>query len=392
MIKVVHFADAHIDMANYGRHNPQTGLPMRVEDFLKSLDTIVDTAINEKADLVLFAGDAYKDRTPAPTYQREWGMRMMRLSRAGIPTLLLVGNHDVSPAAGRAFSIQEFDTLAVPHIRVIAKPCLLKPDDLEGLPVQVIALPWVTRSTVAAGILNSETDPVTDPIKHLQVVFGQMVELFLQDADPAIPVILMAHASVEGAVYGGERSVMLGADFTLSPSLVKDQRIDYTALGHIHKKQDLNQGKQPPVVYPGSIERVDFGEAADDKYFVIALVDKKNTRVEFRPLTGIRPFIDRKITLTDSQEVTETCIRVLPGREKLVGAVVRLVIDYPRELEPLIDEAALREYARDAFEFHLIRRPSMDSHVRLDTNRAHRFLIATGIDWNVLEHDPHTRG
>ncbi|NLZ26403.1 MAG: exonuclease SbcCD subunit D, partial [Chloroflexi bacterium] len=82
MVKILHFADAHIDMSNYGQHDPVSGLPMRVMDFLKSLDTIVDSAIAEKVDLVIFAGDTYKDRSPAPTFQREWGRRMMRLSRA----------------------------------------------------------------------------------------------------------------------------------------------------------------------------------------------------------------------------------------------------------------------------------------------------------------------
>ena len=63
-MKLLHFADAHIDMANYGRHDPETGLPLRVLDFLKSLDTIIDAAIDEKVDMVIFAGDAYKDRSP----------------------------------------------------------------------------------------------------------------------------------------------------------------------------------------------------------------------------------------------------------------------------------------------------------------------------------------
>ena len=48
-MKVLHFADAHIDMANYGRHDPVTGLPLRVLDFLKSLDTIIETAIHGKS-------------------------------------------------------------------------------------------------------------------------------------------------------------------------------------------------------------------------------------------------------------------------------------------------------------------------------------------------------
>ncbi|MDH5508261.1 MAG: metallophosphoesterase, partial [Anaerolineae bacterium] len=105
MPKLLHFADAHIDMANFGRHDPETGLPVRVMDFLKSLDTIIDAAVDEKVDLVIFAGDAYKDRNPAPTFQREWGRRIMRLSNAGIPTILLVGNHDLSPGLGRAHAL-----------------------------------------------------------------------------------------------------------------------------------------------------------------------------------------------------------------------------------------------------------------------------------------------
>ncbi len=66
---------------------------------------------------------------------------------------------------------------------------------------------------------------------------------------------------------------MLGSDLVLSPSLVRDPRLDYVALGHIHKPQNLNENAHPPVIYPGSIERVDFGEVKDDKFFVIAHVE-----------------------------------------------------------------------------------------------------------------------
>ena len=45
MPTILHFADAHIDIANYGRHDPQSGLPMRVMDYLRSLDEIIDPAI-----------------------------------------------------------------------------------------------------------------------------------------------------------------------------------------------------------------------------------------------------------------------------------------------------------------------------------------------------------
>jgi exonuclease SbcD len=389
MIKLLHFADAHIDMANYGKHDPASGLPMRVMDFLKSLDEIVDIAIQEKVDLVIFAGDAYKDRSPAPTYQREWGKRIMRLSHAGILTLLLTGNHDISPATGRAHAIQEFDTLEVPHVRVLNKPQFLTSKDLENLPVQVLALPWISRS----GLIASQGLGGADPENIYEEVgkrLGELINKWLKEADPMMPIILTAHASVEGAQYGNERLVMLGSDVVLPPALVKDQRLDYVALGHIHKAQNLNEGAHPPVVYSGSIERVDFGEAKDKKYFVTASVSKGDTQITWRELEHIRPFIDIKVVLDSEEAVNPTLQEALPSQEELDGAVVRMVVEYRREWESLIDEATLRALAAPAFEFHLVKRPQMEARVRLPEGRTASSLGVIellDIYWNASSKD-----
>jgi exonuclease SbcD len=366
-MRLLHFADAHIDMANYGRHDPETGLPLRVLDFLKSLDTIIDTAIAEKVDLVIFAGDAYKDRSPAPTFQREWGRRIIRLSQAGIRTLLLVGNHDLSPAIGRANAIQEFETLAVPHVTVLSRPQFLSAEEL-GLPAQVIAIPWIARSGLVAATDISPADS-SEVFTNIEERLTDLVNGWLEQADPQLPTILTAHASVQGAKYGSERTVMLGADLVLPGSLVRDARLDYVALGHIHKPQDLNEKSHPPVIYPGSIERVDFGEASDDKFFIIAEVEKGHTRVQWRQLTGVRPFIDRYKQLESPEGVTAVLEGVLPAPEQLADAIIRLTVDYPREWDPLIDEPALRRYAQSAFEFHLIKRPQIESRIRLPANQ-----------------------
>ena len=369
MITLLHFADAHIDMANYGRHDPQTGLPLRVMDFLKSLDTIVDTAIAEKVDLVIFAGDAYKDRSPAPTFQREWGRRVMRLSRAAIPTLLLVGNHDLAPALGRAHALESFDTLEVPYVRVLEKPELLTPEKLWGLPLQVLALPWVSRSGIMASLELSGADPGL-VYEKIEERLTEIIQVWLESVDPSLPVVLAAHASVQGAQYGGERTVMLGSDLVLPGSLVKDQRLDYVALGHIHKPQDLNKDAHPPVIYPGSIERVDFGEIKDDKYFVIAHVKPGKTEVEWRQLTGVRPFVECYLRLEEQEGVAQRLRDALPSTEKIEGAIVRLVLEYPREWEGLIDESALRAATTGAFEFQLIKRPLMETRIRLPEGQA----------------------
>jgi exonuclease SbcD len=361
-MKLLHFADAHIDMANYGRHDPETGLPLRVLDFLKSLDTIVDAAISEKVDMVIFAGDAYKDRSPAPTFQREWGKRIIRLSRAKIPTLLLVGNHDLSPAAGRAHAIQEFDTLQVPYVRVLQKPEFLTPSDLWDVSVQIIAMPWVSRSALMANMEMSGTD-TGEIFSSIESRISSLIENWVEEADKSLPLILTAHASVEGAMFGAERMVMLGSDLVLPTALVKDRRLDYVAMGHIHKPQDVNEGGYPPVIYPGSIERVDFGEAKDDKFFIIAEVTRGGTKVEWRKIEGTRPFIERRAVLKSSENVTEILKSALPG--DMSDAIVKLTVEYPRELDTLIDEPALRKYAGEAFEFHLVKRPQSEARVRI---------------------------
>ena len=374
-MKLLHFADAHIDMANYGRHDPQSGLPLRVLDFLKSLDTIIETAIAEKVDLVIFAGDAYKDRTPAPTFQREWGKRIMRLSQAKIPTILLVGNHDVSPSVGRAHAIEEFQTLQVPYIHVISKLRFLGPNEL-GIPIQILGVPWLSRSAFFADFEYDGDEKLKDVYENIQERLADKIDDWLAVVDVSLPVILTAHASIEGAKLGSERTVMLGADLMLSGSFVKNPKFDYVAMGHIHKPQNLNGPgpdpkdktayNHPPVIYPGSIERVDFGEAKDDKFFVLVEVEKgQETKVEWRKLKGIRKFIECYARLKSAEGVTAQLKRALPKPEKMADAIVKLSIEYPRDYEKLIDENELRAYASQAFEFHLVKRPQTKLRVRL---------------------------
>lgn len=389
MIKLLHFADAHIDIAAHGRHDAESGLHVRVLDFLKALDTIIDAAIKEKVDLVIFAGDAYKDRSPAPTFQREWGRRIMRLSNAGIPTLLLVGNHDISPASGRATTLQEFDTLAVPHVHVIYKPEFLKPADLEGLPVQVLGLPWVFRSGLMASLGLSGAD-LTKVNEELEIRLAEVLGKWMDELDPSIPTILTAHGSVQGALYGTERTVMLGKDLVLPGSLVKDPRLDYAALGHIHKAQDVNQGSQPPVIYPGSIERVDFGEVSDDKFYVIANIERGKTTYEFHKLNG-RRFFDRSVKIDDQIGMMEKVMEVLPSKEQLKDSILRLIVEYPRELDAFLDEGQIRTYCEGALEFHLVRRPQEEARLRLPANQSLTSLTSIemlDLYWSTIHAKP----
>jgi len=374
MIKLLHFSDAHIDIASQGKRDLKTGLPIRVLDFLNALDTIVDAAINERVDLVIFSGDAYKDRTPVPTYQREWGRRIMRLSEANIPTILLVGNHDISPSLGRASALQEFSTLFIPNIHLVTKPELISSNQLNNLPVQIIALPWINRTGFLAN-LEDDSVHLRDIDENIEIITTRIIDDLIHELDPELPTIFTAHASVQGAVFGGERSIMLGNDIVLSHGLVTRPEFDYVALGHIHKAQNLNEDQHPPVVYSGSIERVDFGEAGDNKFFVIASIEKGNCDLSWRMLEG-RPFIDlstdlRKIrksendTLPHPNEIKEYLIQTLLDSSEVEEAVVRLSLLYPKDWEVLLDDHWFQNRFEKALEFHLIKKPIFSTRLRL---------------------------
>jgi exonuclease SbcD len=261
---------------------------------------------------------------------------------------------------------------------------------LEGLPLQIIAFPWISRSGMMAHLGMSAANPA-EIFRQLEERLSQLLINWLEEANPDLPVVLAAHFSVQGAKFGVERAVMLGGDIVLPASLVKDPRLSYVALGHIHKPQNLNESNDPPVIYPGSIERIDFGEVNDEKYFVVAGVEAgKPTQVEWRKLEGIRPFIDRKVWLESKEGIEQRLQEALPSPEQMAGAVVRLTIEYPRDWEDLIDETALREQARDAFEFHLVKHPMIEARVRLPENESlgsKSFLELLSLYWRSV-HTP----
>ena len=73
---VVHTADVHIGVENYGIPDPETRSSSRLKDFLDTLDEVVEYSITHNADLVIFAGDQYKSRNPSQTHQREFAYRV----------------------------------------------------------------------------------------------------------------------------------------------------------------------------------------------------------------------------------------------------------------------------------------------------------------------------
>ena len=148
-MRILHLADVHIGVENYGRVDPDTGLSTRLMDFLHTFDQAVDFAIDNRVDLFLFCGDAYKNRDPSQTHQREFARRVARLSAEGISTFLLIGNHDTPHVFGKATSLEIFKTLEVPNVTIGSGLRTYRVETRSG-PLQVLAVPWIRRSVLLA--------------------------------------------------------------------------------------------------------------------------------------------------------------------------------------------------------------------------------------------------
>ncbi len=338
MPKLLHLADIHIGMENYGHPNPQTGLHSRLEDYLGRLDDVLDYALHqEPVDLVLIAGDIYKNRTPNPTHQREFARRIQRVVRAGIPVFILTGNHDAPASNTRAHSVEIFDTLEIPGVTIASKMRFHLLNTQRG-PIQIIAIPWLNRQA-----LLTKDELIGLPMSALETEIlsrvGNFIEGTVERLDPQIPTVLTFHGTLGGATYGAERSVMLGHDLVIPRSLLALPGIDYVALGHIHKHQAI--GTQPPAVYPGSIERIDFGEEDETKGFVIADVEKDDTSWHFVELNA-RPFVTVRVDVRQHPDPQERIRRAIAARQ-LQDAVVRVIVECLPAQRPAIDERAIHE-------------------------------------------------
>lgn len=325
-MKLIHTADIHIGMENYGRLDPETGLSSRLQDFLRAFDRMVDYATTNKADFFIFSGDAFKTREPTPTHLREFAKRIRRLAKAGVEVVLLVGNHDTGNAAGKANTLDIYSALEMEHVHVIREPELIK---VAGL--QIVGVPWVSRAEFAG-------------------IHDRLKELF-KAVDTKEPAIVMAHASVSGAMYGSERQVMMGGDFVLEKGALDNPKIAYVALGHIHQRQVIS-GTKIPMVYSGSLERVNFGEAKEDKGFEV--VELKEIAGKWKAThehvsTNPRPFVEIKIGLTkDGANPTQEVVDEI-SKHNVKDAVVKVTINVPTDSAHDIDDAAVRHALRESF-------------------------------------------
>jgi DNA repair protein SbcD/Mre11 len=333
MIKILHLSDIHLGSGfSHGKVNPETGLNTRFEDFVQSLSRCIDRALSEPVDLVLFGGDAFPDATPPPYIQQAFAGQFRRLIDAAIPTVLLVGNHDQHTQGAGGASLCIYRTLGVPSIVVGDRLETHRITTAQG-DVQVITLPWLNRTTLMTKLETEDlsmNEIGTLLLDRLRVA----LEGEIRQLDPDIPTILLAHLMADTASFGAERLLAVGKGFTVPVTFLTRDCFDYVALGHVHKHQILCE--QPYVIYPGSIERVDFSEEKEEKGYVLVELAKGQTTVEYCPIP-VRAFRTLNVDLTTAKDPQKKLLSAIAEAE-IADAVVRVKYDLRADQLDRIDE------------------------------------------------------
>lgn len=370
MIKIIHFADFHLGVDTHGPQDPETKLNGRVLDFLDSLDALVDYAIDNEADLVLFAGDAFHKHSPDPTLFREFGDRIVRLAEH-CPIVLLVGNHDMPGMLEKASAIDVFSTLRVPNVYVGYDYRIHDIDTKHGS-IQIATVPYPLRNQFLN--MAEKKDPNSKGI--LQRKFSKMITTLAGEINDESPAILLGHFTVNSAVYGSETGMSAGDDAEVMVETLVNEAWDYVALGHLHLHQDLGT-KDFPIVYAGSLDKVDFSEENDPKGFIWIEIDEKGTRWEQIGIDS-RPFVTLEMDVSGEENHTKTIISKIKKHD-LKDAVVRILIETEEGSTETINRKRIYEVLDNAgvnYVYNVIIKEKPSTRSRLDE----------GVDLTAMSH------
>ena len=325
-IRFIHLSDIHIGLLTHGKLNPSTGYNTRLEDILKCLDYVLDTAARESVDLILIAGDVFHRENPLPAEEIEFARRIGKATgNDGARVVMVLGNHDYSSSGIGASAVEIYPALEIEGVTIARKPGVIEVDTKSGL-IQVACLPWAGR-----GALLSREEYKSLSSQELQAEIERrliaIVRSLAEKARPKDPAVLLAHVAARGArLSGTETDTLTTSDPVIPVTVLADPAFQYVALGHIHRFQALNEGEAPPVVYSGSIERIDFSEEKEKKGFVLGEITESETG--WKCIYQFRETPARRFITIDLGEIDEDRRSLLipdgvsPGDTE--GAVVRV--------------------------------------------------------------------
>ncbi|MFJ9577200.1 exonuclease SbcCD subunit D [Streptomyces sp. NPDC101191] len=217
------------------------------------LDHLVATVREREVDAVLVAGDVYDRAVPPLTAVELFDTALHRLADAGVPTVMISGNHDSARRLGVAAGLIGRAGI---HLRTdpagIGTPVVLP--DAHG-DVALYGLPYLEPALVREQF-------AAEKAAHEAVLGAAMdrVRADLATRPDGTRSVVLAHAFVAGGeASDSERDITVGGVAAV-PAGVFDG-VDYVALGHLHGSQTLT----PRIRYSGSPLAYSFSETTHRK-------------------------------------------------------------------------------------------------------------------------------
>jgi DNA repair protein SbcD/Mre11 len=294
-MKIVHTSDWHV-----GRRWKGIQRLDELEAVLEHLAAFIE---EQSIDLVLHTGDVFESRNPPAEAERLVNRFLVRVGRCGARMLVLAGNHD-DPLRldARSLLTEHINVQIFGRPRPASRGGVRILETRGGEKAVVAALPFASPGAwVSALDLAGEE-------ASARLKYARTFERAVQDLSGAFQAdavnILMAHTHLEGAVFGeSERRVHIAEDWAASPEALPPTA-SYIALGHLHKPQKVEG--PVPAWYAGSLLQMDFGEAGEEKSFVVISVSPgRPARVEHVPYEGGLPLVDLRACLAELEEMAD---------------------------------------------------------------------------------------
>lgn len=263
MVKFIHAADLHLDTPFSGLEQTSKELAenLREAPFV-SLAKMIDLALAEAVDFVLFSGDVYNTERVNIKSQSLFIEQLKRLETAGIDVFLIRGNHD--------YITDEAKTLSLPL-----------PKNVQTYTAEVDTHIFETSEKERVAVTGFSYDS--------QWIFDRKIKEYPKKRQDVDLHIGMLHGSLEGV------QTKEGNYAPFSVNELRAKNYDYWALGHIHQYQEIS--KNPPVYYSGNIQGLHKNETGEKGCLLVEWTPREQ-QIQFVPTA---PMVWETLTIDISE-------------------------------------------------------------------------------------------
>lgn len=371
-MKIVHTSDWHVGRRWKGIQ--------RLDELEAVLDQLATFIERESVDLVLHSGDVFESRNPPAEAEQLVNRFLLRVGRSGARMMIIAGNHD-DPLRldARSLLTELVNVQILGRPRPAARGGTRVIETRGGEKAVIAALPFASPGAWVSALDVAGEE--TSARRKYARMFQRAIQNLCADFQPDAVNVLMAHTHIEGALFGdSERRVHIAEDWAASPQALPSNA-SYVALGHIHKPQQIEG--PAPAYYAGSLLQMDFGEAGEEKSFVVIQASPgRPARVSHVPYEGGLPLFDLRATL---EELEKTADEHRTGWLRVTVPLTERDPDLNRKVRELLPNAlvvrAELPEAEEPADIRLEPGLSPAAHYGNYHRRAHR----QEADWAVLE-------